>query len=77
MVQGRSPQGEHVASISSLFGSREGREDLIHSQISFSLPNAISHNVYYVKKLAAAVRYHVGLSAFLIVVIFTLNPASH
>lgn len=44
MVQGCSPQGEHVASISSLFGSREGREDLIHRQTNFSLPNTISHN---------------------------------
>lgn len=38
----------------------------------------ISHNVYYVKQLAAAARYHADLlSAFLIVVIFTINPASH
>lgn len=48
MVQGCSPQGEHVASISSLFGSREGREDLIHRQTNFSPPNTISHNVYRV-----------------------------
>lgn len=46
----RRSQPPFAGDAGGLLGSREGREDLIHSQSSFRLPNTISHNVYYVKR---------------------------
>lgn len=74
MAQGCGPHGKHVASILSLLGSREERDDLLHSQSSFSLPNAISHNVYYVRQQSGwRATTAACLSAFLIVVILPLT----
>lgn len=46
---------------------------MIHTQSSSSLPNSISHNVYYVKMLAAAVRYNVGLLKLLLASLLPLR----